>query len=53
MMAAAIAAGYDITGVELTTDCVEALRRRFGNAATVIHSDLEHGLRPVIAYRPL
>jgi hypothetical protein len=53
MMAAAIAAGYDVTGVELTMDCVDALRRRFGDAATVIHSDLEHGLRPVIAYRPL
>ena len=42
MMAAAIEAGYEVTGVELTTECVNALRRRFGDSATVIHGDIQH-----------
>lgn len=58
MMAAAIEAGYDVTGIELTTECVDALRRRFGDAATVIHGDIHHpdlrrGSFDVVAMRDL
>ena len=40
MMAAALAAGYEVTAVEVTTECVAALRRRFGDSVTVIHADI-------------